>query len=220
MIAARSLALDHVVVAAATLAQGEAWCEARFGFVPAAGGKHPLFGTHNRVFRIDGPVFPRAYFEIIAIDPEAPAPGRPRWFGLDEPALQARLQREGPQLIHWVARCDDLDAARAACGTDDPGEPLSAERMTPAGLLRWTITVRPDGRTLHGGALPTLIAWGGPHPVDALPATPLALQSVRLGALPAAVAAALPSGVSADGPVALEVQLATAHGLVVLRGGG
>jgi len=42
------LALDHIVVAAATLAQGEAWCETTFGFVPTAGGKHPLFGTHNR----------------------------------------------------------------------------------------------------------------------------------------------------------------------------
>jgi hypothetical protein len=47
--------------------------------------------------------FPRAYLEIIAIDPDGVAPPHPRWFGLDEPALQRALEA-GPRLIHWVAR--------------------------------------------------------------------------------------------------------------------
>jgi hypothetical protein len=215
-----ALALDHVVVAAASLAQGDAWCEATFGFVPTAGGQHALFGTHNRVFRIDAPAFPQAYFEIIAIDPAAPTPGRPRWFGLDDAGLQAALHRDGPQLIHWVARCDDLPAARAAFGADDPGEPLAAERSTPAGLLRWTITVRPDGRRLFGGALPTLIGWRGPHPVDALPASGLRLEALALGALPPAVVTALPAGVSGGGRCALQARIATPRGPVALRSAG
>ena len=213
-----ALRLDHVVDAAASRAEGDAWCAATFGFVPTAGGQHVLFGTHNRVFRIDTPEFPLAYFEIIAIDPDAPAPGRPRWFGLDAPELQARLRRDGPQLVHWVARCDDLAAARAAFGADDPGEPLAAERMTPAGLLRWTITVRPDGRRLHGGALPTLIAWNGPHAAAALPPSGVRLESLVLGELPPAVAALLPRGVGAGGGVPLAARLATPRGPVVLTG--
>jgi hypothetical protein len=32
------------------------------------------------------------YLEIIATDPEAPAPGRPRWFGLDQPALREAVR--------------------------------------------------------------------------------------------------------------------------------
>jgi hypothetical protein len=215
-----ALALDHVVVAAASLAQGDAWCASTFGFVPTAGGRHALFGTHNRVFRIDTPAFPQAYFEIIAIDPDAPPPGRPRWFGLDDPALQAGLASDGPRLVHWVARCGDLAAARAAFGADDPGEPLAAERVTPAGLLRWTITVRPDGQPLFGGALPTLIAWSGPHPADALAPSGLRLSALALGPLPQAVSDALPAGVTTGSGVPLALSLVTPRGPVSLRSAG
>ena len=80
--------LDHLVVAAASLEQGAAWCEATLGVVPGPGGVHATMGTHNRLLRIATEAFPDAYLEIIAIDPAAPAPGRPRWFGLDDPVLQ------------------------------------------------------------------------------------------------------------------------------------
>lgn len=35
------------------------------------------------------------------MDPDAPAPARPRWFALDSPALQARLAW-GPALVQWL----------------------------------------------------------------------------------------------------------------------
>lgn len=28
------------------------------------------------------------YLEVIAVDPDAPAPTRPRWFSLDDPTMQ------------------------------------------------------------------------------------------------------------------------------------
>ena len=52
--------LDHLVVAARSLDEGAAWCEATLGIVPGPGGKHPLMGTHNRLFPIASDRHPRA----------------------------------------------------------------------------------------------------------------------------------------------------------------
>lgn len=152
--------LDHLVVAARTLDEGLAWCQATLGIVPTSGGRHDFMGTHNRVFSIATPAWPLAYFEIIAIDPDAPAPGWPRWFALD-------TFTGPPRLVHWVARCEgDIDAARAAAiaaGQPDPGRVLAAAR----GDLRWRITVPDDGRLVA----PTLIQWASRHPAAAMPAS-------------------------------------------------
>jgi len=183
--------LDHLVVAAASLQQGVDWCQATLGVPPGAGGQHPLMGTHNRLLKLATPAFPLAYLEIIAIDPAAPPPGRPRWFGLDEPELQARV-RQAPQLVHLVARSTQLDMHRyglIAVG-QQPGEPIQASRDIPASAtmparrLAWQILVRPDGRTGCGGALPTLIQWAGEHPAQAMADSGVALQSLVLHGLP------------------------------------
>jgi hypothetical protein len=68
--------IDHLVIAADSLEQGADW-RATFGVQPSGGGKHPLMGTHNRVIAISSESFPDCYLEVIAIDPNAPAPGRP-----------------------------------------------------------------------------------------------------------------------------------------------
>ncbi len=179
-----TLELDHIVVAAATLAEGVAWCARTLGIVPDAGGAHPFMGTHNRIFGIATARFPKAYFEIIAVDPAAAAPPPARWFGLDEPALQRALAA-GPRLIQWVARCTDIDAAsRALCDRGhDPGPAEAASRATPHGPLRWQITLRADGRRLCDGAVPVLIEWGDRHPSQSLPDSGVALAGVTLGGL-------------------------------------
>jgi hypothetical protein len=151
--------LDHLVIAARTLDEGLSWCEATLGVVPSAGGRHDFMGTHNRVFSIATAAWPLAYLEIIAIDPAAPAPARPRWFALD-------TFEGAPRLHHWVARCDDVEAARAAtiaAGQPDPGRVTDAAR----GALRWRITVPDDGARVA----PTLIQWTSPHPVESMPAS-------------------------------------------------
>lgn len=212
--------LDHLVVAARTLEAGVAWCEAVLGVVPAPGGRHPLMGTHNRLLALGGAPFARSYLELIAIDPDAPPPGRPRWFGLDEPALQAAIA-DTPRLIHLVARTTNLDMHRwglMACGVD-PGTTRSAERETPAGPLRWRITIPDDGRLRCGGALPTLIEWGAVHPVDTMAAPRLALERLVLRGLPPQPAQVLRlRGMErADGPgPAVEATLATPRGRVTL----
>jgi hypothetical protein len=213
-----SAVLDHLVVGAHTLEQGALWCERLLGVTPAPGGKHVTMGTHNRLLAISSAAFPMAYLEIIAIDPDAPPPSRVRWFGLDEPATQARL-RERPRLLHWVARCSRLDATLAALAAlgIDAGQAVAAERASPNGTYRWRIAGRADGRLLFGGALPTLIEWLGMHPTDHLPQSTVALQSLTLGSLSAESVQALAlQGVAQAPGAALRVVLDTPRGPVEL----
>lgn len=214
--------IDHLVIAADSLEQGAAWCEATLGVAPGPGGTHPLMGTHNRLLAIGSTAFERCYLEIIAVDPAAPPPGRPRWFGLDDPVLREAL-RERPRFIHAVARTANIEMLRWGlinCQLD-PGTLLAAHRDTPAGRLAWRITVRDDGRLLADGALPTLIEWQGPHPCDRMAASPLQLQSLSLRSLPLPVRQllSLAGGVKAEresGP-ALQAALGTPRGVVQLN---
>jgi len=232
-----SVELDHLVIASATLEEGVAWCETTLGVTPGPGGKHPLMGTHNRLLKIATPVFPNAYLEIIAIDPAATPPSRPRWFGLDTPELNAQL-RSGPRLIHAVARTTNLDMHRWGLITLglQPGEPVSASRETPTGVLAWQILVRRDGQLECQGALPTLIQWSGQHPAQSMPESGITLQSLTLRGLPERVQALLrlkgvqidsplpaqprarppDAGASVSNPAVITVKLNTPHGTVTL----
>jgi len=217
------LALDHLVIAARTLGEGLDWCEATLGLRPEAGGRHAFMGTHNRVFPVHSAAFPRAYAEIIAIDPDAAAPTQhARWFDLDAPAMRRTLAADGPQLVHWVARCVDIAATHAALRAADVdcGELQAAERMTPQGLLRWRIGVRADGRRALAGAAPTLIEWGDAHPTDSMPPSGVALRVMRVADWPAPLAALLPPAVEHDGHAGaspIHIELTTPRGAVTLR---
>lgn len=219
--------VDHLVIAAESLDQGVQWCEATLGVIPGAGGEHPLMGTHNRLLRLSTPQYPRAYLEIIAINPDAPAPGRTRWFDLDSPDLQRAVHVQ-PRLVHFVARTGDAASALKALHRLglDRGPLLRAERATPQGLLRWQISVRADGQRLFYGTLPTIIQWDEVHPADAMPASGLALQSLhawhpRLEDLQAAHWAIGLQGVTLEqGPPNLVATLATPKGIVTLESAG
>ncbi len=205
-----SAAIDHLVVMAASLEDGVAWCEARLGVTPGPGGEHPLMGTHNRVLSLASPGFACAYLEIIAVNPgathERPT-GASRWFDMDDAALRERVAQHGPQLIHWVARVPEMEPA------------VLASR----GTLRWHITVRGDGQRLFDGCLPTLIQWGIEHPCLAMPASGVTLRSLRAThprahALQAAYDAIDLAQVPVSlGPARLTAQLQTPHGLLELH---
>ncbi len=217
-----SVLVDHLVVAAASLAQGVAWCEASLGVVPGPGGRHALMGTHNRLLKIATAAYPNAYLEVIAIDPAAPAPARTRWFGLDDPLLQARLQAQGPRLVHFVARSTTLGVHRQ--GLVDagqlPGEPVAASRPTPAGLLSWQILLRADGGMGCAGALPTLLQWRGQHPAEAMPDSGVTLRGLALQGVPDRCrdVLGLPGVVvSAAAGVPITATLDSPRGTVVLR---
>jgi hypothetical protein len=213
--------VDHIVIAAATLEQGAAWCEATLGLAPGPGGQHVLMSTHNRLLKSASDAFPGVYLEIIAVDPAAPPPGRVRWFGLDDPALRARIAQQ-PQLVHVVARTENLDMQRWGLvnAGQQPGLPIAAQRETPNGLLSWQILVREDGALPCGGALPTLIQWHGVHPADRMAASPVALKRLTLRGVPAQAQAvlALRGAVfdSGEGP-ALSAELDTPRGPITLH---
>ena len=117
-------------------------------------------GTHNSVLRLGE----RIYLELIAIDPDGIKPDRPRWFDLDRPSMRASLA-EGPRLIHWVARCADIEGARKI-------SPVDHALVYPMarGPYSWRITIPDDGHLPGDGLVPTLIAWDGvAHPANALP---------------------------------------------------
>jgi hypothetical protein len=219
--------VDHLVVAARSLAQGMAWCEATLGVTPAAGGNHPLMGTHNRLLKIASPAYARTYLEIIAIDPAAADPRRKRWFDLDDPALREGI-RDQPRLVHFVARCELAEVAGSALDSlgIDRGPLLAAQRETPGGLLRWKISVRDDGQRLFYGTLPTLIGWDGAHPSDSLPDSGLTLLSMtathsRPEDLFAAYRAIHLDQVGVDaGPPNLSATLMTPRGEVTLESKG
>src|SRR3954464_627628 len=103
--------IDHLVVTAASLADGVEYVQRALGVAPQPGGEHVRMGTHNVLLRLGE----RVYLEVIAVDAGAPPPGRPRWFRLDEPDA-VRL----PRLATWAARTRDIRAA-AAASTLPPG---------------------------------------------------------------------------------------------------
>ena len=180
--------LDHIVVAAAGLDQGRAWLEARLGVAAQGGGRHLQMGTHNALWGLGA-----SYLELIAIDPDGQAPARPRWFGLDDPAVQARLAG-GPALIAWAVAVDDLAALRPPV----PCEP-------PAGFARddltWEVRL-PKGRALPlDGAWPLTIRWtSGLHPARRLDPRGLELERLEVGGAGAAPTHAALGTV--EGPVA------------------
>ncbi|OYX26685.1 MAG: polyphosphate kinase [Rhodobacterales bacterium 32-66-7] len=158
------LRIDHLAVVAGRLGDGVALVEQALGVTMAGGGKHALMATHNRLLGLGD-----LYLEVIAPDPNAPAPDRPRWFDMDR-------FTGPPRLTHWIAATDDL-AAEVALGPDGIGTPLAFER----GSFRWQKAVPDSGRLPFDGGFPALIEWQGPaHPVQTLPDSGLRLTRLEI----------------------------------------
>lgn len=150
--------IDHFAIGAETLEQGAAALSDQLGVDVPRGGKHVVMSTHNCVMQAGNECF----LEILAIDPDAPGPGRARWFSMDNPATQARLA-ERPRALCWVVNTDDLDALIAASPID-LGEVVHFTR----GDRSWQLTVPVDGHLPEGGLVPSFIEWSpGPHPSTA-----------------------------------------------------
>jgi hypothetical protein len=138
--------VDHLLVATADL-DATAAAAGRLGLEVVAGGRHPGWGTANRIVPLGD-----AYLELIAVVAPAEAPSSPfgRWVAASPP---------GP--MGWAVRVDDIDATARRLGLDlVPGS-----RAAPDGRrLAWrTAGVE---RVATEPALPFFISWepGGPFP--------------------------------------------------------
>jgi hypothetical protein len=152
-------AIDHLVVTAPSLAAGAEYIQRELGVPMQPGGEHPLMGTHNLLLKLDD----ATYLEVLAVNPAAPPPGRPRWFDLDRVTT--------PGLAAWVARVDDMVAAVA----ESPVAFGEIETMS-RGTLKWLIAVPLPG----AGVAPALIQWlNGPHPASNIVASQCSLTSLR-----------------------------------------
>jgi hypothetical protein len=148
--------IDHITVTAPSLEAGVDYVARALGVAPSMGGKHPRMGTHNCLLKLGDTMF----LEVIAIDPDAPPPDRPRWFALDAMASQQQ-----PRLAMWVARTSDIHSAvREAPRSVGKVEPMSR------GPLNWLISIPEDGSLPFDGIAPTLIQWHTDrHPASGMP---------------------------------------------------
>lgn len=152
--------LDHITIAAASIEQGLAHLRTVLGVELPRGGAHPRMATHNHLLRLG----PALFLELIAIDPAAPAPRRPRWFQLDDPAIQAQLA-VAPRLLTWVVRTRQIAEVFLASEV-----PLGAIEPMQRGELRWLLTFPNDGALPGDGMTPHVIQWPeGPHPASRMP---------------------------------------------------
>jgi hypothetical protein len=151
--------VDHLLYAARDLGEGVARLEALLGVRAGPGGRHPAWGTHNALIGLGD----RTYLEVIAPDPEAPAPAEPRPLGLDTLAV--------PRLASWVVAATDLERVAAAAKAHgvDLGDIMHRSRLRPDGTtLQWTMTDPAAPR--EGGVVPFFIDWGDtPHPAASAP---------------------------------------------------
>ena len=150
--------IDHLVFVAPDLATGAHHVESLLGVAPGPGGRHPQWGTHNVLWALGE----STYLEVIARDPELPAPPAGVLFGL---GAETR-----PRLLTWVLRDEDLRTTWSRAAADAGlGGVESGSRRTPDGReLQWNVT---DPAALPcDGCAPFLIGWGQtPHPADSAP---------------------------------------------------
>lgn len=164
--------LDHLTVVAPSLAEGVSHVRACLDLDVPFGQRHAYMGTYNHLLQLGGMV----YLEIVAADPEAGSPGRPRWFGLDDPAALRAAWDEGRRLRTWVARTSGLDQALKG------REAIFGRQVvftTASGSFGFSL--RDDGALPLDGAAPCLIdRQGKPRSMAAIPDLGARLESFTL----------------------------------------
>jgi hypothetical protein len=134
--------LDHVLIAVADLAEAGREIEVRHGLTSIEGGRHPAWGTANRIVPLGD-----SYIELIAVVDKAKAAESAfgRW-------VASSMSTAGP--LGWAVRTSHLDAvARRLHLTVHAGS-----RATPGGeQLRWR-SAGLDQATAEP-SLPFFIEW-------------------------------------------------------------
>ena len=145
--------MDHIAISGVTLEDAVAHVEDALGVALQPGGKHDVFGTHNKLLGLEDGL----YLEAISTDPDALVPLRSRWFDLDRVSGP-------PRVSNWICRTDDLTGLLPAL-PDGAGRPVALTR----GQLSWDMAVPEDGVLPFDNMHPALIQWkAGGHPAEML----------------------------------------------------
>lgn len=154
---------DHIAIGCTTLQAGANYVEKHTALTMPVGGEHSNMGTHNLVMATGLDTF----LEVIAINPAAPKPVHPRWFGLDD-------FTGAPHPLAWVCNSDDLDSDLEIARQlgIDLGQPTTQTR----GDMTWRFAVRSDGKIPLDGIAPMLMQW---PKMPLHPATKMADYGVR-----------------------------------------
>ena len=117
--------LDHVLIAVADLAIAAGELDERHGLSSVEGGRHPGWGTANRIVPLGD-----TYLELVAVVDRAEAE-RAQFGRLVGSAVTA-----SPTPFAWCVRTDDLDATAARLGL----AVQAGSRERPDGaVVRWRI---------------------------------------------------------------------------------
>ncbi len=142
------LKLDHLTVIAPTLPEGVSHVRDCLDLDVPFGTRHAYMGTHNHRLQLGDAI----YLEIVALDPNGTAPGRPRWFGLDDQETVRSDWDDGRRLRGWVASTVDI-AAMLQRHPGIFGEAVPLPFADPA----FDFSIPPDGSLPLDGAAPSLI---------------------------------------------------------------
>jgi Glyoxalase-like domain len=155
------LKLDHLTVIAPALADGVSHVRDCLGLDVPFGSRHDYMGTHNHRLKLGKEV----YLEVVAFDPDGTAPGRSRWFGLDNQEQVKLDWDEGRRLRGWVASTEVIDSVLSAHGA------IFGDKVPlPAGDATFSFTIPKDGSLPLDGAAPSIIDhWGDSSYVASIP---------------------------------------------------
>ena len=163
--------LDHIVFGARSLEEGTNFIEKKLDIKLSEVGYHDFMGTHNRVVKVDKDV----YLEVIAIDPSSKSPNENRWFNLDNPILQKKLEYS-PQMIGYVIETKDKEILKHFC------TPIKASR----GNYKWNFAMPNlesnffNKELIENGIIPSLINWKSNKPVYEMKNNQLSLKKIEI----------------------------------------
>jgi len=206
------LRVDHVIYAVGDLDVAAARFRDEYGLGSVVGGRHPGWGTANRIVPLG-----RDYVELVAVIDPAEAGGSD--FG--RPVMKA--VDSGQPLVGWAVATGDLQSIANRLNL----EVTSGSRTRPDGsTLRWQLAG--VAHALAAGAVPFFIEWDGPpelHPGAGFAehdVTPRGIAWLEVAAMEDSLQAwlgdcDLPVRI-AEGPRSLSaVAIDTATGEIVLR---
>ncbi|HEU5004031.1 MAG TPA: VOC family protein [Actinomycetota bacterium] len=145
------LKIDHIVYSVTDLDEAGERLRRRSGLASVPGGRHPGWGTANRIVPLGS-----SYIELMALVDPAEARSDPVGSGL------AQLLRAGEGPMLWVVSTDDLDAVAGRLGL---AVQAKARELPDGSRVSW----RTAGLEMALGRpeLPFFIEWGVPperHP--------------------------------------------------------